>query len=501
MTQKNLILAIDQGTTSTRAVVFSLGGQVLGTGQYEVPQYYPHSGWVEHNPEELWGTTLKACHTAIEQANIPSARLASIGITNQRETVIAWQKSTGQSIHPAIVWQDRRTAQQCNDLKKAGYESVLKTKTGLLLDPYFSATKIQWLFEHIPEMAALAEKNDLCVGTVDSFLLWKLTEGNAFKTDMTNASRTALLNIHTLSWDDELLELFDIPPHILPEVCDNADDFGVTGNPWFDGNRIPISAMAGDQHAAMIGQACFQAGAAKSTYGTGCFLMMNTGEFPLTSHHQLLTTIAYKIGDELAYALEGSIFMAGATVQWFRDELHWIKDAKECEQLATQVGYENPVVMVPAFTGLGAPHWEPNARGALFGLSRDTGIAHIVTAGLQSVCYQTLDLIKSMSEDGMTLSRLKVDGGMVENDWFLQCLSDILQVPIDKPKHAETTIWGVFQLAALQSGLLGKSSISAIQQQWQISHRFSPKLQSPDQERYVNRWQKAVSATIQLAKD
>ena len=487
-----IVLAIDQGTTSTRAMLFTKDGEPIGVAQKEFTQHFPQSGWVEHDPKDIWQTTLDVCQEVIQNSKCSPDSISSIGITNQRETVLAWNKETGETLYPAIVWQDRRTAGRCQSLKTQGYETVIQEKTGLLLDPYFSASKIQWLFENVPEVSALATNGKLCVGTVDSFLLWHLTGGKSFKTDVTNASRTLLFNIHSLQWDDELLHLFGIPVDVLPEVQDCCADFGATDTALL-GKSIPITAIAGDQHAAMIGQACIESGMAKSTYGTGCFLMINTGKKALTSQNKLLTTVAYKVGSELAYAMEGSIFMAGATIQWLRDQLGAIQSASDCEKIAESVGYDNPVMMVPAFTGLGAPYWDPHAQASILGLTRDSGMPQIVTAGLQSVCYQTADLVQAMTDDGIPLKELRVDGGMVGNRWLLQFLADVLCVTIKKPVMTETTVFGAALLSALHTA--NGQSLSTVRQHWNEQANYQPQLLQEDKDALLRRWRIAVKST------
>lgn len=486
----NYILAIDQGTTSSRAIVFDLKGQAVATGQEEFTQHYPNNGWVEHDANNIWQTTLRSCHQAIEQAGISNTDILGIGITNQRETTILWDRESGEPIANAIVWQDRRTSDYCQQLRHQGHEQSIQEKTGLLLDPYFSASKIRWLLDSIPGARAKADAGQLAFGTVDSFLLWKLTEGKQHCTDATNASRTMLFNIHEQCWDKDLLQLFDIPESLLPEVKDCAAEYGHSDSQLF-GREIPVLGIAGDQQAALIGQACFEAGMAKSTYGTGCFFMLNTGEQALDSHNRLLTTVAYRLNGKTHYALEGSIFIAGAAIQWLRDGLHLISDAAESEALAKQTDSDHGVYLVPAFTGLGAPYWDPEARGALFGLTRDTGIKELVTAGLESVCYQTKDLQKAMEADGQRPVNLRVDGGMTKNNWVLQKLADILGATIDRPSCVETTALGAAYLVALQAGVF--SSTDDIGQLWQLDRRFDPQLSKHERDRRYQGWQDAVS--------
>lgn len=486
------ILSIDQGTTSSRALLFDEYGNVLGVKQQEFRQYFPQDGWVEHDPEEIWQSTLQVCRELLQQH--PDFRVAGVGITNQRETTVVWDRATGKAIYPAIVWQDRRTADQCDVLKSRGKEALVASKTGLLIDPYFSASKIGWILDHVPQARQQAEEGRLAFGTIDTYLLWQLTGGKAHATDATNASRTSLFNIHNQQWDDELLALFDIPRSVLPEVKDSAADFGQTDAQCF-GLALPVASMIGDQQAALVGQACFEPGMVKSTYGTGCFMVMNTGNVPLVSNNRLLTTIAYRLNGEVSYALEGSIFVAGAAIQWLRDGLKLISSAAETTRFAEQVGYDNPVYLVPAFTGLGAPYWDPKARGGLFGLTRDTGIAELITAGLQSVCYQTRDLLLAMARDGAQVSTLRVDGGMVVNDWFVQFLSDILQVRVDRPRVVETTALGAAYLAGLQLGVF--RDVQAIEKCWQLQRSFEPNLDTAQVEHLYAGWLQAVARVRQ----
>ncbi|WP_375737907.1 glycerol kinase GlpK [Pseudomonas boanensis] len=484
------LLAIDQGTTSSRAIVFSAQGLPVARAQQEFKQYFPKDGWVEHDGEEIWLTTLKVCREAIEQSGLNPADIAAIGITNQRETTLVWDAVTGTPIHPAIVWQDRRTADYCTDLKAAGHEADVAARTGLLIDPYFSATKLRWVLQNVPGARERAERGELRFGTVDSFLLWRLTGGNVHRTDATNASRTLLFNIHSQEWDLELLRLFEIPVSLMPEVLDCAAEFGHT-DPALLGASIPVRGMAGDQQAALIGQACFEAGMVKSTYGTGCFMIQNTGERPVASRNRLLTTVGYRLDGKVTYAVEGSIFVAGAAVQWLRDGIKLISHARDSEALAEQTGDACGVYLVPAFTGLGAPYWDPRARGAIFGLTRDTGIKEIVTAGLQSVCYQTRDLLEAMRQDGAAApSALRVDGGMVENNWVMQFLADILGVSVERPEVTETTALGVAYLAGLQAGLY--QDLDEVAGHWHRQHRFSPRMADTHRQKLYDGWLDAV---------
>lgn len=483
------LLAIDQGTTSSRAIVFDVDGGICGLGQREFSQYFPKDGWVEHDAEEIWQTTRSSIDEAIKAAGITAADISAAGITNQRETTIVWDKSTGEPIYPAIVWQDRRTAASCAELIAEGVEEFVSRRTGLRLDPYFSATKLAWILDNVDGARARAELGELAFGTVDCYLLWKLSGGREHATDATNASRTLLYNISTLEWDTELLKLFNIPAAILPEVRDCCADFGVCDEALF-GAPIPVSAMIGDQQSAAIGQGCFQDGMAKSTYGTGCFLLLNTGDQLLTSEHRLLSTIAYSINGKVSYALEGSIFVAGAAVQWLRDGINLIDHAGETEELANSVESSNGVYLVPAFTGLGAPYWDPDARGAILGLTRDTGIAHITRAALEAVCYQTRDLLDAMNADGANIKLLRVDGGMVANNWMVQRLADTLDCVCERPLITETTALGAAYLAGLQVGVF--SSIEEISSLWSREASFEPGMSELDRERRYLGWRRAV---------
>lgn len=483
------ILAIDQGTTSSRAILFDTRGRIQQVAQREFTQFFPADGWVEHDPEEIWSSVLDCCREVIGHTSAGDS-IRGIGITNQRETTVVWDKHTGQAVCRAIVWQDRRTSSYCQSIRSDALQQSIQQKTGLLLDPYFSATKLHWILEHIDGARDKAERGELLFGTVDTWLIWKLTSGASHVTDATNACRTMLFNIHTQQWDETLLAQFNIPASMLPAVLDSAADFGVT-TPELLGQAIPIAGVAGDQQAALIGQTCFEEGMAKSTYGTGCFLILNTGVTALTSHHRLLTTVAYRLNGEVCYALEGSIFIAGAAIQWLRDGLKLIEHAGDSEPLARQTPLDHGVYLVPAFTGLGAPYWDPEARGAIFGLTRDTGIKEIVTAGLQSVCYQTRDLQTAMSNDGQTISTLRVDGGMVANDWVMQFLADILGSTVDRPEIIETTALGAAYLAGLQVGIF--PSLQALADLWQCDRRFEPALSEDQREKLYRGWQHAVA--------
>jgi glycerol kinase len=485
---KDLILSIDQGTTSTRAIAFSLAGEAVAVAQRPLPQIYPADGWVEHDPEEIWMATVEVSRKVLKQ--VGAERFGAIGITNQRETAVIWDRKTGKPIHNAIVWQDRRGAPLCRELIEAGHEPAIQKKTGLLVDSYFSATKIAWLLENVPGARARAEAGELAFGTIDSFLLWRLTGGAAHATDITNACRTMLFDIHRKQWDDDLLKLFGVPRALLPEVRANAAAFGTSSEAAI-GAALPIAGMAGDQQAAVIGQACLKPGMIKSTYGTGCFALLNTGSEAKPSQNRLLTTIAYQLGDRFAYAVEGSIFVAGAAVQWLRDGLKLFQEAGDTDSLAKSASNSSNVYLVPAFTGLGAPYWDPEARGALLGLTRDTGIAEVVRSALEAVCYQTQDLMAAMSADGGTRpTALRVDGGMARNDWVLQFLADILQLPVERPHVTETTALGAAFCAALGSGMM--PDVAAIERSWRSDRRFEPKMTPAERDRRYAGWQDAV---------
>ena len=483
------ILAMDQGTTSSRAIIFDPSYSVVALAQEEFQQHFPHSGWVEHSPADIWRTTLNTAKTAITKAGISPKQIAAIGITNQRETTLIWDRKTGEPVYNAIVWQDRRTAECCNGLKSQGHEPSITKKTGLLLDPYFSATKLAWILDNVDGARARAEAGELAFGTVDTWLLWNLTEGASHATDATNASRTMLYNIHRGEWDAELLTLFNIPSNLLPTVKDCAADFGHSS---LLGAIIPILGIAGDQQAATLGQACFNPGMMKSTYGTGCFALLNTGDTPVNSSNRLLTTIAYQLDGKPTYALEGSIFIAGAAVQWLRDGLGIIDSAKQSGELAATADDNQQVYMIPAFTGLGAPWWDPDARGALIGLTRGTGPAELSRAALESVCYQTLDLLNAMQSDWNQVADtvLRVDGGMVASDWTMQRLADILQSPVDRPVIAETTALGAAWLAGSRAGIW--SDQTGFAERWQLDRQFSPKMSAQERAYRVAGWDQAI---------
>lgn len=486
------LLAIDQGTTSSRAMVFDATGKVVCQHQKELRQIYPHNGWVEQDAQEIWNDTLKVTRAAI--ADVSEGRIARIGITNQRETTIVWDRKTGMPIYNAIVWQDRRTADYCAALKEEGHEDTIRAKTGLLLDPYFSATKLKWILDHVDGARAAAEHGDLAFGTVECWLLYNLTGGKVHASDATNAGRTMLYNIVEGRWDQELLDLFDIPTSLLPEVKDNVADFGVTDEDIL-GEALPIGAMAGDQHAAMIGQACFSAGMTKSTYGTGCFLLANIGETFKQSDNRLLTTMAYQLNGKPIYAIEGSVFIAGAAIQWLRDGLGILETAEESEYLARSIPDNGGVYFVPALTGLGAPYWNAEARGVISGLTRDTGRAHIVRAGLEAQAYQTVDLISAIEHDsGITISALRVDGGMTANEFVCQFLADMLDCTVECPESHETTALGAAYLAGLSAGLYG--SLDDIAEVWHCARTYSSDMAATERSFHYDGWKKAVKRVM-----
>jgi glycerol kinase len=491
----DFVLALDQGTTSSRAIVFDGTYRIRGLAQQEFPQHYPHSGWVEHDPEDLWRTIVQTMRAALADAGLSASDIATIGITNQRETAIVWDRQTGRAIHNAIVWQDRRTADLCAALKANGSEALISERTGLLADPYFSATKIAWILDNVDGARARAERGELAFGTVDTWLLWHLTGGRQHVTDATNASRTMLCNVDTVEWDDDLLRLFRVPRAILPEIKDCIDDFGAT-DPSLFGVSIPIRGVAGDQQAATVGQACFRPGMMKSTYGTGCFALLNTGHERVPSKNRLLSTIAYRVNGRTNYALEGSIFIAGAAVQWLRDGLGILQRASQSGSLAAQADPQQEVYLVPAFTGLGAPWWQPDARGALYGLTRNTGPNEIARAALESVCFQTRDLLDAMRQDWAAIADtvLRVDGGMVANDWTMQRLADILNSPVDRPVILETTALGAAWLAGCGAGVWPDSEGFA--DSWRVDHRFEPAMADDERERSLAGWRLAVQRTI-----
>lgn len=491
------ILAIDQGTTSSRAILFDADLRVVASAQEEFPQHYPQPGWVEHDPSDLWSTVAATARAAMERAGVKADSIAAIGITNQRETTLIWDRATGQPIHPAIVWQDRRTAGLCTALKDAGHEPMITERTGLLLDPYFSATKVKWLLDNVDGARARAEAGELAFGTVDTWLIWNLTGGRVHATDATNAARTMLYNIGSGSWDAEICALMDVPMALLPEVKDCAADFGTARADLF-GREIPICGVAGDQQAATVGQACFAPGMMKSTYGTGCFALLNTGADRVPSTNRLLTTIAYQLDGKPTYALEGSIFIAGAVVQWLRDGLKIIRHASETQGLAESAEAAQGVILVPAFTGLGAPYWRPDCRGAVYGLTRNSGPAELARAALESVGYQTRDLLEAMRADWGAAADgvLRVDGGMSASDWAMQFLSDILGAPVDRPKVTETTALGAAYLAGLQAGVCPAPEEFA--KSWALDRRFEPAMDEGERQAKYARWGRAIQATMSV---
>ncbi len=494
MSVPTYIMSIDQGTTSSRAIIFDQQGQIVSVSQKELQQHFPQDGWVEHDPETIWHDTVSVCRDAMFQKGITAGKLLGIGITNQRETTIIWHRETGEVIYRAIVWQDRRTAEYCRTLKESGHEALVQAKTGLLLDPYFSASKVRWILDHVPHARTEAEQGKLAFGTIDTFLLWRLTKGEVHATDATNASRTLLFNIHTQDWDEDLLKLLNVPRAILPEVKNCSDDFGLTRKSLF-GKRVPVYGIAGDQQAATIGQACFTPGMVKSTYGTGAFMMLNTGDTPIQSKNRLLTTMAYRLDDKPTYALEGSVFVAGAAMQWLRDQLRMVHHASDSEALAASIADTGGVYFVPAFTGLGAPFWEPDARGLITGLTRYSNLAHIVRAGLESVCYRTKDLLAAMNSDGAhQLTEVRVDGGMVANNWLCQFLSDMLNQPVIRPAIIETTALGVAYLVGLKIGLF--KDTAAISALWQENHRFFPEMPETQRHALYAGWCQAIDRTL-----
>ncbi|MEM1365004.1 MAG: glycerol kinase GlpK [Pseudomonadota bacterium] len=493
------ILAIDQGTTSSRAIVFDGKQSIAGVGQREFTQHFPQSGWVEHDANEIWDGVLGVCKAALADADIAPSDLSAIGITNQRETVFVWDRETGEPVHNAIVWQDRRTAAFCADLKQAGHEEIFTKKTGLLLDPYFSGTKIRWLLDNVDGLRARAEAGELAFGTSDSWMIWKLSNGARHVTDATNACRTLLFNIETQDWDDELLDIMGVPRAILPEVLDCAADFGATTDAVF-GTAIPILGVAGDQHAATIGQACFEPGMFKSTYGTGCFALLNTGQEQVPSNNRLLTTLAYRLNGEVTYALEGSIFIAGAAVQWLRDGLQILDNASKSGGMAEGADPTEQVYLVPAFTGMGAPYWDADARGAMFGLTRNTGPNEVARAALEAVCYQTRDLLEAMQKDwaasGQATSDtvLRVDGGMVASNFTMQFLADMLDAPVDRPEILETTALGAAWLAGSRAGVW--PDMAGFAERWKLERRFEPQMEADQRETKYAGWQDAVKRTL-----
>ncbi len=494
MNQPRHILAIDQGTTSTRCIVFDAQARACATSQREFAQHYPQAGWVEHDPEDIWRDTLETAREAIAQSGLSAAAIAGIGITNQRETVVIWNRETGRPIHNAIVWQDRRTAAACQALKDQGVEDMVRSRTGLLLDPYFSGTKVAWLLDNVPGARADAEAGRLAMGTIDCFLLWRLTGGAVHATDITNASRTLLFDIHRQQWDEELCALLRVPMAILPQVTDNSGIFGHTAPDLFDA-AIPIAGLVGDQQAALFGQACFERGMAKSTYGTGCFMLLNTGETTPVSRNRLLTTPAYRLNGKTTYALEGSIFVAGAAIKWLRDGLGIITHARETNDMATQVPDSHGVYMVPAFVGLGAPHWDPDARGAIYGLTLGATPAHLARAALEAVAYQSWDLLEAMARDsGAAPAAMRVDGGMTANDWLCQFLADMLQVPVERPENLETTALGAAFHAGLATGVW--SGLDDLSRTWRGRDVQQPAMPAERREPLIAGWRDALRRTL-----
>jgi len=493
------ILALDQGTTSSRAVLFDHTGSIVSSAQKEFRQIYPQPGWVEHDPQEIWSTQAGVAAEAVTKLGLNGTAIAALGITNQRETTIVWERETGRPIYNAIVWQDRRTADYCAELKQRGVETMIRAKTGLPVDAYFSASKIRWILNNVPGARARAERGELAFGTVDSWLIWNFSQHDLHVTDVTNASRTQLFNIHTLDWDEALLALFEIPKNMLPQVRASSEIVGHTRSPLFT-NAIPIAGIAGDQHAALFGQMCTRPGMAKNTYGTGCFMVMNTGSHAIESHNNLITTIAWKIGDQVSYALEGSIFIGGAVVQWLRDGLGLIPDAATIEKLASQVADSDGVVIVPAFAGLGAPHWNPYARGTVFGMTRGTTSAHLAYAALESIAFQSCDVLTAMQADmHAAIAELRVDGGAVANDLLMQIQADLLQAEVVRPQITETTALGAAYLAGLAVGYW--DSIEELEQKWQQERRFLPAIGADALRSRKAGWERAVRASIAWADD
>jgi len=491
------LLAIDQGTTNSRAIIFDTQANAVGQHEISLKQYYPQEAWIEQDPLEMFTNTVECCRKALQSANLSAESIAAVGISNQRETTILWDRSTGNPVYPAIGWQDRRTANLCKQLATE-MANVITEKTGLLLDPYFSATKISWILNNVAGVRERAERGEILFGTVDTYLLWKLTNGGSHATDATNASRTLLFNIHEQAWDKELLKKFNIPENILPVVLDNTANFGDMDKSIL-GHCIPIAGMAGDQQAATIGQACFSPGMVKATYGTGAFMLLNTGSKIITSRNRLLSTVAYRINHEVTYGLEGSIFSAGVTIKWLRDSLHLIDNAAESETLARKVTSTEGVYLVPAFTGLGAPYWDPEARASISGLTRNSGREQIVRAGLESVAYQTRDLLHAMTADsGSDLTSMRVDGGMAANTWLLQFLSDVLDLEVQKPMTIETTALGAAFLAGLQIGVY--QSLEEISRLWRVEKQFSPAMGGDERERLYGGWKRAVGMVDYAAK-
>lgn len=492
---ENYILSLDQGTTSTRAILFNRAGEIVHSAQQEFTQYFPKPGWVEHNANEIWGSVLAVVATCLTEANVKPSQIAGIGITNQRETAVVWEKETGKPIHNAVVWQSRQTAEICEALRAAGHAELFREKTGLLIDAYFSGTKVKWILDHVEGARERAERGELLFGTIDTWLIWKLSGGKAHVTDYSNASRTLMYNIHELKWDDELLDILDVPKAMLPEVRPSSEVYAETAGYHFFGEAVPIAGAAGDQQAALFGQACFDTGMAKNTYGTGCFMLMNTGEEAVKSEHGLLTTIAWGVDGKVEYALEGSIFVAGSAIQWLRDGLRLIDDAKESEGYATRVTSSDGVYVVPAFVGLGTPYWDSDVRGAVFGLTRGTEKEHFIRATLESLAYQTRDVLSAMEQDsGIEMKTLRVDGGAVKNDFLMQFQGDIIQAPVERPEINETTALGAAYLAGLAVDFF--ENREQIATQWKKERRFEPSMAKEETDALYGGWQKAVQATM-----
>ncbi len=494
------ILAIDQGTTSSRAILFNKQGEIVGSAQREFAQYFPKAGWVEHDANEIWISVVAVYMEVLLKCSISAEQIAAIGITNQRETAVVWDKKTGIPVYHAICWQSRQTVDICDELRENGYEEIIRNKTGLLIDPYFSGTKVKWILDHVEGAREKAENGQLMFGTIDSFLVYKLSGGKAHVTDYSNASRTLLYNIHDLCWDDELLKILNIPKSMLPKVKPSSCIYAHTASYHFYNREVPIAGIAGDQQAALFGQTCFYPGMAKNTYGTGCFLLMNTGDKPIRSKHGLITTIAWGINGKIEYALEGSVFVAGSAIQWLRDGIHMVETSTQSEDIAKKVPDSQGVYVVPAFVGLGAPYWDDKARGAMFGITRGTTEAHIVRATLESLAYQSRDLIEAMEKDsGIPLSKLKVDGGAVKNDLLMQFQSDILNVPVERPVINETTALGAAYLAGLAVGFF--ESKESLLENYKEEHIFEPQIEKEEREKLYRGWQRAVMATCSFKMD
>lgn len=492
---KKYMLALDQGTTSSRAILFDQAGAIVHSAQRELPQYFPKPGWVEQNPNEIWGSILSVIATCLSESGVKPRQVAGIGITNQRETTIVWDKDTGNSIYPAIVWQSRQTAPVCEALKAAGHDTLFRAKTGLLLDPYFSGTKVKWILDHVSGSRERARKGELLFGTVDTWLIWKLSGGRLHVTDYSNASRTLMYNIHELAWDEELLELLDVPKEMLPEVKSSSEVYGTTVPYHFFGEEVLIAGAAGDQQAALFGQACFREGMVKTTYGTGCFMLMNTGSKPVASDHGLITSLAWGLNGQVEYALEGSIFVSGSAIQWLRDGLRLFRDSRDSEMYAVRVASTEGVYVVPAFVGLGSPYWDSDVRGAVFGLTRGTTKEHFIRATLEALAYQTRDVLQAMEQDsGYKVDSMQVDGGAISNGFLMQFQSDILGIPVERPVIGETTALGAAFLAGLAVGYWG--SLDEIKRCKQVEHQFLPKMDEATREGLIQGWMKAVHAAM-----